>query len=115
MMETESGPASAVTAPSQTAALSQEDEDSELKDLVTQTLQSAGILGKIKVSLYYMYVQVFHFSEKKSPGTHFFAMLKAGGTLKILMIIERFFSYHKMVYSCLIIELAVSPIQCRPL
>ena len=66
MMETESGPASAVTAPSQTAALSQEDEDSELKDLVTQTLQSAGILGKIKVSLYYMYVQVFHFSEKKS-------------------------------------------------
>ena len=69
MMETESGPASA--APSQTAALSQEDEDSELKDLVTQTLQSAGILGKIKVSLYYMmYVQVFHFSEK-SPGTHF--------------------------------------------
>ena len=53
MMETESGPASAVTAPSQTAALSQEDEDSELKDLVTQTLQSAGILGKIKVSLCY--------------------------------------------------------------
>jgi len=51
MMETESGPASAVTAPSQTAALSQEDEDSELKDLVTQTLQSAGILGKIKAEL----------------------------------------------------------------
>ena len=65
MMETESGPASAVTAPSQTAALSQEDEDSELKDLVTQTLQSAGILGKIKVSLCYMYVQVFHIIFRK--------------------------------------------------
>ena len=77
MMETESGPASAVTALSQTAALSQEDEDSELKDLVTQTLQSAGILGKIKVSLYYMYVQVFHFSEK-SPGTHFSLFSRQG-------------------------------------
>ena len=75
MMETESGPASAVTAPSQTAALSQEDEDSELKDLVTQTLQSAGILGKIKVSL--LYVQVFHFSEK-SPGTHFSLFSRQG-------------------------------------
>ena len=48
-VETESGPASAVTAASQTAGTSQEEDDSELKDLVTQTLQSAGILGKIKV------------------------------------------------------------------
>ena len=82
MMETESGPASAVTAPSQTAALSQEDEDSELKDLVTQTLQSAGILGKIKVSLYYMYVQVFHFSEKKVREPIFSLCLRQGVLLK---------------------------------
>ena len=50
-VEAESGPASAVTAASQTAGTSQEEDDSELKDLVTQTLQSAGILGKIKVGI----------------------------------------------------------------
>lgn len=50
-VETESGPTSAVTAASQTAGTSQEEDDSELKDLVTQTLQSAGILGKIKAEL----------------------------------------------------------------
>lgn len=50
-VEAESGPASAVTAASQTAGTSQEEDDSELKDLVTQTLQSAGILGKIKAEL----------------------------------------------------------------
>ena len=84
MMETESGPASAVTAPSQTAALSQEDEDSELKDLVTQTLQSAGILGKIKVSLCYMcmFKCFISFFGKKVREPIFSLCLRQGVLLK---------------------------------